>query len=251
MELRENERMDDLQLGGYRILQNSTLFCFSVDAVLLAHFATVRKGDKVCDLCSGNGIIPILLCANRPVGHVTGVELLFSSWDLAVRSMELNGLSDRVEMLHLDLKEAPEKLGSKTFDLVTCNPPFKEAGGGIPSGKEELYIARHEVACTLEDIIASSAALLNDRGRLAMVHRPERLCDIICLMRKYRIEPKRLRFVHPTAEKAPTMVLVEGLKYGKPKVLVEPPLYVHDGQGGYTQEIRRIYRRDEFEKEER
>ncbi|MGI6030280.1 MAG: tRNA1(Val) (adenine(37)-N6)-methyltransferase [Eubacteriales bacterium] len=247
--MENTERLDDLQLKGYRIWQDSRLFCFSVDAVLLADFATVRKGDRVCDLCSGNGIIPILLAANTRAAHITGVEIQEPSWKLALRSMELNGLQERVDMRCMDAMNAPEELGRGRFQAVLCNPPFKPAGDGIPSQRPEMYIARHEALIQLDGILQTASALLCPLGRFAIIHRPERLSDLLCGMRRERMEPKRLRMVQPTAQKAPTMVLVEGVKDARPGGLqVEPPLVVHDGQGGYTQEIRRIYRRDEWEK---
>ncbi len=241
--LNEFERIDDLQLGGFKIIQNKNLFCFSIDSVLLAHFATVKKGDRVMDLCSGNGIVPILLCANKSPKEVVGVEVLEKSYDLAKRSIALNNLEEKVSFHNINLNDVLDVEKKASFNVVTCNPPFKEVGGGIKSEVDELYIARHEALCTLSDIIEKSGSLLNFGGRLAIIHRPERLTDILCLMREKKIEPKRICFVHPNTKKPPTMVLVEGNRGGQAKVLVEKPIFVFDDEGNYTHEIEKIYKR--------
>lgn len=236
-------RLDDLQLDGFHLWQDDRLFCFSVDAVLLADFATVRRGDKVCDLCSGNGIIPVLLCANTQAAHIDGVELLEQSWDLARHSVAFNHLEDKIAMHHADLRQLQALFPPHAHQVVTCNPPFGEMGGGVPNMSREQYVARHEAECTLEDIVRQAAYLLSFRGRFALIHRPERLCDIICLMRQYGVEPKRLRMVHPRPGQRPAMVLVEGSLGGGAQLCVEPPLYIHDAQGRTTPEAERMYHR--------
>ena len=254
------ERIEDLQLNGLRLIQNSDHFCFGVDAVLLAHYAATSKGREpyhIADLCTGNGIIPVLLTAKTNAHYIVGVEIQEEVAALAKRNVELNGLGERVEIICQDLKDivgrdalgTPQKIHSNTniavnsFDLITCNPPYKEVGGGIINSADTMTIARHEVKCTLEDIISVSAKLLREQGRLCMVHRPERLVDLFTLMRQYRLEPKRLRMVHPAPHKTANLVLIEAAKYGKPKLFLDPPLYVYNENGEYSDEINKIYER--------
>ncbi len=242
------ERVDDLQLGSLKIIQNPNWFCFGVDAVLLTDFAinSIKKDAKVLDLCSGGGIIPILLSYKSQASHITGLEIMPEVEEMAERSIKLNSLTDKVKMVCGDLKDGVTLFGKGSFDNITCNPPYKEAVGGLKNKSDIVTIARHEVLCTLEDIISVSAELLKPYGKLAMIHRPERLIDIITLMKKYKIEPKRLRFVHPSPSKTATMILIEGAKLQKPKLFLEPPLYVHNEAGEYTEEINRIYGRSKI-----
>lgn len=240
------ERLDDLQLNGLKIIQNPSSFCFGVDAVLLSHFAAeaIKKDARVLDLCSGGGIIPILLSAKTKASHISGVEIMPEVCEMAKRSVSLNLLDEKIDMLCADLKDGVKLFGKAQFDNITCNPPYKEAAGGLKNKTDIKTVARHEFLCTLEDIIAISAALLKPYGKLSMIHRPERLVDIITLMKKYRLEPKRLRFVHPTPEKTATMILIEGAYLQKPKLSLMPPLYIHDISGEYTDEINKIYGRN-------
>ena len=241
------ERIDDLQINNLRLIQNSDHFCFGVDAVLLANYAAVSKGkqpDKILDLCTGNGIIPVLLTAKTNVSSIVGVEIQPEVADLAKRNIKLNNLQKRVEIYCEDLKNCGEIFSANSFDIVTCNPPYKEAGGGLISDVDMLTIARHEVLCTLSDIISVSAKLLREGGRLCMVHRPERLVDLLTLMREHRLEPKRLRMVHPSPYKTANLVLIEAAKYGKPKLFLDPPLYVYNENGEYSDEINEIYERE-------
>ena len=240
------ERLDDLQTGGLKLIQNPSWFCFGVDAVLLSDFASkgIKKDARVLDLCSGSGIIPILLTRKSQASFITGLEIQSEVADMAKRSVELNSLSDKVEMLCGDLKDGAKLFGKSSFDNISCNPPYKENLGGLKNKEDNMTISRHEVLCSLEDIISVSADILKPYGKLSMIHRPERLADILCLMRKYKIEPKRLRFVHPSPSKTATMILIEGAKCGKPKLFLDPPLYVHDENGNYTDEINEIYGRD-------
>jgi len=247
------ERIDDLQLNGLKLIQNSGHFCFGVDAVLLTHYAATSKGRApyhIADLCTGNGIIPVLLTAKTNAHYIVGVEIQPAVADLAKRNVELNNLQERVEIVCEDLRNIVKKrhknygyLPQNDFDIVTCNPPYKEAGGGIINADDTLTIARHEVMCTLEDIISVSAKLLREQGRLCMVHRPERLVDLLTLMRQYRLEPKRLQMVHPAPNKTANLVLIEAVKYGKPKLFLDPPLYVYNKNGEYSDEINVIYER--------
>lgn len=238
------ERTDELGIGSMRLIQDTTAFCFGVDAVLLADFAAPKKGDIVCDMGCASGIIPVLLAAKSEAAHITGIEIQRAQAELFERNIALNSLEGRVSSVCGDLKDAPDMLGRASFDLVTCNPPYKENGGGLESVRESLRIARHEVMCTLEDVITAAAQLVRPGGRFAMIHRPERVCDIMCLMRQKGLEPKRMRFVHPKTDAGPVMVLVEGRRGSRPKLTVEKPLVIYDGKGGYTAEIMRIYERD-------
>ncbi len=239
------ERVDDLQLNGLKIIQNPDWFCFGTDAVLLSDYSknSIKKDAVVLDLCSGNGIIPILLSAKSDARKIYGLEIQEPVTEMAKRSVKLNHLEDKIEMICGDLNNAEEIFGRSFFNNIICNPPYKEAGGGIHNKSDSATIARHEILCSLEDIVRVSSILLEPYGKLCMIHRPERLADIFCLMRKYKIEPKRLRFIHPMAERTATMVLVEGAYCGKPKLFLDPPLYVYKEQGIYTDEILHIYNR--------
>lgn len=242
--INDYERVDDLNLNGLRIIQNPRQFCFGVDAVLLADFSSygIKKQSKVMDLCSGNGIIPIILTHKTIDTKIVGLEIQEDVAEMASRSVRLNNLNDRMRIVCGDLKNAGELFGKSSFNNITCNPPYKEYGGGLVSRHSSSAIARHEIMCNLEDIIHVSAELLVPQGKLAMVHRPERLIDIVTLMRKYKIEPKRLRFVHPSPNKTATMILIEGAYGGNPKLFLEPPLYIYEESSTkYTKEINSIY----------
>lgn len=241
------ERIDDLQTkNNLRLIQNPDWFCFGVDAVLLADFAakTIKTGAKVLDLCTGNGIVPLLLTEKTAASHITGLEIQECVAEMARRSVLLNNIEEKVYIETGDLKNAIDIFGAESFDNITCNPPYKERHGGLKNATDVVTVARHEIFCNLEDIISVSAKCLKPYGKLCMIHRPERLADIICLMRKYRLEPKRMRFVHPSPSKTANMILIEGAKYGNPKLFLEPPLYVYDNEGKYTQEIDEIYGRE-------
>lgn len=238
-----NERIDDLQLNGIKIIQNPDWFCFGTDAVLLADYslASIKKGAKILDLCSGNGIIPLLLSQKCNAEKIVGLEIQKGCVDLAKRSVKMNKLDALIDIIQGDLNNAENIFGRSSFNNITCNPPYKEAGGGLINKEDPITLARHEILCSLEDIIRVSSIILEPYGKLCMIHRPERLADILCLMRKYKIEPKRLRFVHPYAGKTATMILVEGAYMGKPKLFLDPPLYIYKEQNVYTDEIRTIY----------
>lgn len=244
--LKPGERLDDLQRDGLQIIQNPDWFCFGVDAVLLADYAakSIKKGAKVLDLCSGNGIIPLLLSSKSQAESITGLEVQKPVAEMATRSVKMNGLTDKIQMKCGDLKEAESYFGRSFFQYITCNPPYKEVGGGLTSKLDSVTLARHEILCTLEDIVRVSSIILEPLGKLCLIHRPERLIDIICLMRKYGLEPKRLRFVHPSPGKTATMILIEGVRQGKPKLFLDPPLYVYQEPGVYSKEIDEIYGRE-------
>ena len=235
------ERIDDLQIKGYRLIQNPELFCFGVDAVLLSSFAKAKDTDKVIDLGCGNGVIPILMAAKTDAKRIVGLEIQDESAKLATRSVELNELSDRISIVKGDIKEASSIFGASSFQVVTTNPPYMNENHGLVNDYSAKAIARHELLCNLEDIIRESARLLVPSGRLYMIHRPHRLEDILVLMREYHIEPKHLRFVHPYVDKEPTMVLIEGLRGGKPSMKIDPPLIIYEDVNKYTKEINDIY----------
>ncbi|WP_142413974.1 tRNA1(Val) (adenine(37)-N6)-methyltransferase [Hathewaya massiliensis] len=239
--LREDETLEDLQLNGLKLIQKKDGFRFGVDAVLLANFAKVKKNGTVIDLCSGTGIIPFILAGKTEAKKITGIEIQEDMVEMAKRSVEFNNLNERVQFINKDLKDNKGMKSLDKVDVVTVNPPYKLANSGILNPKDKMAIARHEVCCTLEDVIKTSRTLLKDNGRLFMVHRPERLVDILSLMREYKIEPKRIRMVHPNVKKAPNIVLIEGQRDGGKFFKWEDPLYVHNEDGSYTKEINDIY----------
>ena len=235
------ERIDELQRTGYRIIQNPERFCFGMDAVLLSGFARAKKQERCLDLGCGNGIIPILMEAKTEGKHFTGLEIQPESADMAKRSVALNGLQDRIDIVEGDIKDASKIFGASSFHVVTTNPPYMTAQHGLTNLYEAKTIARHEVLCNLEDIIRESARLLMPGGRFYMVHRPFRLAEIISLMVQYRMEPKRMRLVYPYVDREPNMVLIEGLRGGKSRMTVEKPLIVYKEPGKYTDEIYDVY----------
>ena len=235
------ERIDELQRNGYRIIQNPERFCFGMDAVLLSGFARAKKQERCLDLGCGNGIIPILMEAKTEGKHFTGLEIQPESADMARRSVALNGLQDRIDIVEGDIKDASKIFGASSFHVVTTNPPYMTAQHGLTNVYEAKTIARHEVLCNLEDIIRESARLLMPGGRFYMVHRPFRLAEIISPMVQYRMEPKRMRLVYPYVDREPNMVLIEGLRGGKSRMTVEKPLIVYKEPGKYTDEIYDVY----------
>jgi tRNA1Val (adenine37-N6)-methyltransferase len=241
IDLKQDERLDDLQRNGYKIIQDSKRFCFGMYAVLLSGFARVRPGERSCDLGTGTGIIPILLSAKSEGKKFYGLEIQPDSADMARRSVYLNHLEDRIEIVEGDIKDASERFGASSFDVVTSNPPYMTNEHGLKNPDEAKAIARHEVLCTLEDVIAQSARLLKEKGRFYMVHRPFRLTEIFCLMHEYKLEPKRMKLVYPFVDKEPNMVLIEGLKGARSRITVEKPLIIYEKPGVYTQEIYDIY----------
>lgn len=240
--LLEGERIDDLQCKGYEIIQDPKRFCFGVDAVLLAHYARVKEGDRVLDLGTGTGIIPILLNAITPGAHFTGLEIQAASVDMAKRSVLLNGIEDKVDMIEGDIKEAAALFDAASFQVVTSNPPYMTNQHALQNDYEPKTIARHEVLCTLEDVVAAAAKLLVPGGRFYMIHKPFRLPEIISVMKEYRIEPKELRMIHPYVDKEPTMVLIGGVRGGRPMMKVAPPLVLYKEKNVYTDEVYKIYK---------
>ena len=239
--LKAGERLDDLQIKGYEIIQSPGRFCFGMDAVLLSSYAKIRNRELALDLGTGTGILPILLEAKNEGEHYTGLEIQEESADMARRSVSHNGLEDKIDIVTGDIKEASGIFGAASFHVITTNPPYMIGEHGLKNEKEALYIARHEALCTLDDILRESARLLKPKGRFYMVHRPFRLPEILAKMSAYGIEPKRMRLVYPYIDKEPNMVLLEGLRGGRPRMQVEPPLIVYQKDGEYTEELMRIY----------
>ena len=239
--LKSGERLDDLQIKGYEIIQHPGRFCFGMDAVLLSAFARVKTGECVLDLGTGTGILPILLAAKTEGKHFTGLEIQEESADMARRSVVHNHLEERVEIVTGDLCEASVIFGSSSTDVVTTNPPYMIGGHGLANPESSKAIARHEVLCTLDDIVRESARVLRPGGRFYMVHRPFRLAEILTKMAGMQLEPKRMRLVYPYVDKEPNMVLIEGIRGAKPRMTVEPPLIVYEKGGGYTQEVLEHY----------
>lgn len=239
--LKEHERLDSLQRNGYQIIQNPEKFCFGMDAVLLSGFAKAKEGDRVLDMGTGTGIIPILMEAKTPAAELVGLEIQPESADMARRSVAWNGLEHKIQIIEGDIKEAAKIFGAASFDVVTCNPPYMIGQHGIQNPDAPKAIARHEVLCTLEDVIAQAAKLCKPGGHFYMVHRPFRLAEIISRMVQYRLEPKRMQLVYPYVDKEPNMVLIEGVRGGKSRMTVEKPLIVYKEPGVYMPEIYDVY----------
>ena len=260
MDLKENERIDNLQYNNLKIIQNTKGFCFGIDSVLISDFAKEIKNNSMgVDLGTGTGIISILLASKTNLSKIYGVEIQTDVAEMAKRSVELNNLQNRVEIININLNEIKEteknieetnniNLERETFDFVVTNPPYKKLETGKVNNNEYKYISRHELTANLEDFIQTSKYLLKDRGGLYMVHRPERLADIITLMRKYKIEPKRMRFVCSKIDKEPTLVLIKGVKNANSFLKIEKPLIIYNDNGKYTDEIYKIYNMENIDK---
>ncbi len=239
--IKPGERLDDLQLRGYEIIQEPGRFCFGMDAVLLSSYAKVKRGERTLDLGTGTGILPILLAGKYSGDHYTGLEIQEESADMARRSVLHNELQEKIDIVTGDIKHASEIFGADSYQVIVTNPPYMIGEHGLKNEKEALYIARHEALCTLDDVLRESAKILRMKGRFYMVHRPFRLPEIFAKMCQYGIEPKRMRLVYPYVDKEPNMVLIEGLKGGNPRLTVEAPLIVYQKDGTYTEEILKLY----------
>ncbi len=242
VELKENERIDDLELKGLKIIQNKEGFCFGIDSVLLSDFVkNIKNNSLVLDLGTGTGIIPILLCGKTNLKKVIGVEVQEKIAEMAKRSIKLNNLEDRFQVINENILNLNKIYKKQTFDVVVTNPPYKKKNSGIINENHEKLISRHEIEADLADFIKVSKDLLKDKGEFYMVHRPERLVDILSIMRKEKLEPKVLRMVYSNKNKEPKLVLIKGIKNAKPFLKVEKNLYIYDENGNYTDEILEIY----------
>ncbi len=240
--LHPGERLDDLQRNGYQIIQNPEKFCFGMDAVLLAHFSSnIKKDSHVLDLGTGTGILPILLSALTKAQFFEALEIQEESADMATRSVAYNNLENRIHITVGNITAASSLFGKDTFDAVVTNPPYMIEKHGLKNPELPKAIARHEILCTLEDVIRESANVLKTKKSLYLVHRPFRLAEIFKLLMKYNMEPKRMCLVHPYINKEPNMVLIEAVKNGNPRIKIEPPIIVYQSPGVYTKEIYSMY----------
>lgn len=244
IELLSDEAIDDLQLDNLYLIQKKQGFRFGIDAVLLSNFANVKNKHRVIDLCTGTGIVPFLIYGKYKPKEVIGIEIQEDMVEMAIRSSKYNEVEDVVSFKNADLKDLKYLSSLGTFDVLTVNPPYKLNNSGIVNLDDKLAISRHEIMCSLEDVIVASRKLLKDNGRMFIVHRPERLIDIFELMRKYKIEPKRVQMVQPNINKAPNIVLVEGQRDGGAYLKWEKPIYVYNEDGTYSEEINKIYGRE-------
>lgn len=243
-EIHEGERLDDLQVNGLHIIQSDEVFSFSLDAVLLARYVSLRNRDRVLDMGTGNGVIPLLMTSRGKLprgGEIVGLEIQPRLAEMAERNVRGNHLGDTVTILNGDLREAVNTFGHESFDVVTSNPPYRPAGIGDQSLNEHVRIAKHEVTCTLDDVVDAAAKLLKYQGKFAMVHRPDRMAEIIHAMKSRKLEPKRLQLVHPKPHLPPNILLIEAAKGGRPELRIDPPLIVHNEDGSYTQAILDLY----------
>ena len=242
IELKENERIDDLEFKDLKIIQNKNNFCFGMDSVLLSDFAKeIKKESKIIDLGTGIGILPILLCGKTENTKIVGIEIQEDVAETASRSVVLNNLQSRIKIICDNIKNLKEKYDMGSFDAVVTNPPYKKQGTGKINENDNKLISRHEITANLEDFILISSYLLKDQGSLYMVHRPERLVDILVILRNYKLEPKVLKLVYPQQEKEPNLILIKAVKNARPFLKIEKPLYVYDKKGNYTEEILKIY----------
>lgn len=239
--VREDESLDDLQLKGIHVIQKKEGFRFGVDAVLLANFAQVKNGFEVMDLCTGTGIIPFIIAGKTGAKNISGVEIQDEMVEMANRSIQFNELQDKMKFYNGDLTDLDFVKSLPKADVVTVNPPYKLHNSGIINPNDKMAIARHEICCTLEDVIIACRILLKDNKRMYMVHRPDRLADIITIMRKHKIEPKRIQMIHPNTKKPPNIVLVEGQRDGGAFLKWEKPIYVYNDNGGYSDQIKELY----------
>lgn len=236
--IHDNEKIEDLGLKGYKVIQSKDGFCFGSDAVLLSRFVKLKKGARVLDMCTGTGIIPVLLWGLCELSGIEAVEIVPEVAEMAQRTMKMNDLEDKIHVHNGDLKDAKKMFGAHAFDAVTCNPPYMNVGGGLINPKDTLALARHEIACTLDDVVKSANDVLKPCGKLFMVHRADRMCDVISTLRKYKIEPKRLAVVYPSEDKAASLILVEGARGGKAQLKIENAIFMYDKDGNYLQSLK-------------
>lgn len=236
------ERLNDLQCKGYYIIQDPKRFCFGVDAVFLSNFVKAKSGSRILDLGTGTGIIPILLAAKTQAEHITGLEIQEESAEMAQRSVVFNHLEERIKIIQGDIKEAAGLFPAASFDVITSNPPYMMNQHGLENVYEPKNIARHEILCNLEDVVKAAAYLVKPGGSFFLIHKPFRLAEIFSVLMQYKMEPKRMRLIHPYVEKEPNMVMIEAVRGGKSRITIEPPLVVYEKAGVYTEEVLRIYK---------
>lgn len=273
IKLKEGERIDNLEIKNMKIIQNKDGFCFGMDSILLSNFAKeIKKGARVVDLGTGTGILGLLLCAKTELSQILGIEIQKEVANMAKRSIRLNGLENRFQIVNMNIKRILHQKGKRnikikgvskrkkayqlirkinlqkeSFDCIITNPPYKKLNTGMINENKKKLISRHEYTANLSDFIKTAKYLLKDKGSLFMVHRPERLVDIIEIMRKEKIEPKQIRLVYPKVSEKPNLILIKGIKNAKPFLKVEEPLYVYNKDGKYTDEILEIYEKSERE----
>lgn len=246
MELKENEKIDDLELNNLKIIQNKNNFCFGIDSVLLSDFAKkIKKNAKILDLGTGTGIISILLTAKAEVEKIYAIEIQEDVADMAKRSIILNQLENKIEIINMNIKELNKIFEKNTFDVVITNPPYKKINSGLKNENENKTISRHEMSANLSDFIKISFTMLKDKGEFYMVHRPERLVDILFELRKNKMEPKEIRFIHSSIGKEPKLILIKAVKNAKEFLKIKEPLYIYNKNGNYTEEILNIYQKKE------
>lgn len=251
--LNENERIDDLELENLKIIQNKDYFCFGMDSILLANFVdSINSKNVIIDFCSGSGVIPVVISAKKKYRGIVAVELQDEMYELLSKNIMINGLSDKISSIQSDIKDIKyikniilEKYGRDNVDIIVCNPPYKKIGTGVQNENKVKYIARHEEMCTLEDVFLSSSKLLKSKGKLYLVHKPDRLVDLLEIARKYFLEPKKIRFVHPKLKSRASIVLIEYVKNGGSELIVDKPLIEYFDDGNYTEEIYSIYSKEE------
>lgn len=241
VKIKETERIDDLERNGLKIIQDPEKFCFGMDAVLLSGYVHAKDGVNVLDMGTGTGIIPILLSAKIKARHISALEIQEESADMAARSVAYNDLSELIEIINGDIKEAANIFPKASFDIITCNPPYMIGQHGLKNPDSAMAIARHEVLCTLDDVCKNAAALLKPGGSFYMVHRPFRLAEIISTLQKYKLEPKRMQLAYPFIDKEPNMVFIEAVRGGKSRLTVDKPLIIYESENVYTEEVLRIY----------
>lgn len=243
--LEENERIDDLEFKNLKIIQNKDGFCFGIDSVLLSDFAkNIKKDSRVIDIGTGTGIISILLCAKTELGKIYGVEIQKEVANICKRNIKLNNLEEKFEVINSDINDIFKILNKNEYDVIVTNPPYKQIGTGAKSTDIKKLISRHEIKCSLEDVIEKSSKLLKSLGQFYMVHRAERIVDIMCMLRKYNLEPKQIRFVHSKKNEKPILILIKAVKNAKQFLKIDSPLIIYKDNGEYTDEILKIYNKE-------